>query len=64
MHQGSGEMAFSAKAAKRGRTLHVGASGYAPEVKDAGFSPEERRKKIAEWLTTWLKEGDTRPAMH
>jgi hypothetical protein len=57
-------MAFSAKAAKRGRSLYVGASGYAPEVKDADISPEERRKKIAEWLITWLKEGDARLAMH
>lgn len=30
----------------------------------SGMSPEERRKMTAQWLSTWLKEGDGGPAMN
>ena len=29
-----------------------------------GMPPEERRKLIAQWLSTWLKEGDARMTMN
>lgn len=29
-----------------------------------GMPPEERRKVTAQWLSTWLKEGDTRLAVN
>ena len=28
------------------------------------MSADERRKMVAQWLTTWLKEGDTRLAVN
>ena len=31
---------------------------------DAAMSPDERRKMTAQWLSTWLKEGDTGPAVN
>lgn len=40
-----------------------GFSGHAPETEDADTMAEEHRKMIAEWLITWLKEGDARLAM-
>lgn len=41
-----------------------GFSGHVTEMEDTDISAEERRKMIAEWLITWLKEGDARLAMH
>jgi hypothetical protein len=39
-------------------------SDFTSNMSHETMSPEERRKKVAEWLIAWLKEGDPQLAVN
>lgn len=38
--------------------------GFSSKISLEDMSPDERRKLTAQWLSTWLREGDTRHSMN